>query len=635
MTRCCLAVVLAFLVAPVRAQGQGPETFRTLVSFTERVSGDPHVSPDGRLVLFSTPSELRVRNVATRQSSKLADGEAWNLAWSPKMDRIAWVRGDAEGKGQYVWTMPVDPKTGLSRGPAQRVTMGRSKSPAISPDGKWIAFQASDSGVTGNAAGFVPHHMSIVPVTGGPERVLASFDEGVEGEHWSADSKSLFVPAAPRGLPRATLSRIYMDGRPAQIIRGEKREWVPGMTSDHAHIVVVPSRNPISVGDEAIVLDTTGKELGRAQLPVGTIHEYDTPIDSSLVWVWVKTRHAVDILGPNGAVAKRVSVGETSTSPLWSPDGKRIVFQVREKNHNVLALMNADGSGVQVLHDAIVRADQWGARWSPGSKTIGYTNSDGHELRLLDVESRVSRTILKDSTRRIGIWTWRPDGKSVAATMIARQAPASGSIDEITIAGAHKKLVDFGQPPLVASSGFQFIDGSTAFMRGDSVAYVVPLDGGTPRRLTPIPPATRVYGTAISTDRRLIASPMLDQAHGELNQLEVLSVDSGERRLLRVPFQITFGFQPVFADNNRTVLVFGLAAGDTTGVRLYSVPLNGDAPHSIASVGDANRASASPSPDGKSVAYTVQAERTTSLLLVDLRAILSGKSTPAKRDHNQ
>ena len=629
--RCLVALLAACLFLPGRMSGQGPETFRALASFSERLAGDPHVSPDGRFVLFGTRSELRVLNVATGQSTKLADGEAWSLAWSAKMDRIAWARGDADRKGQYVWTMPIDPKSAASKGPAQRVTMGPSKYPAISPDGKWIAFQAADSGVTGNFAGLAPHHLSIVPVTGGPERILASFDEGIEGEHWSADSKSLFVPAAPRGLPKATLSRVYLDGRPTQIIRAEKPEWVPGMTSDHAHIVVVPAHSPIAVGDAAIVLDTTGKELGRAQLPVGTVHEYDAPIDSSLVWVWIKTRHAIDILGPSGSPAKRVSIGETSSSPMWSPDGKHIAFQVRENGHNVLALMNADGSGVQVLHDAMVRGDQWGARWSPDSKTIGYANRDAHEFRILDIASRASRTVLTDSTRRIGNWTWRPDSKSVAAVMVAQQSPPSGSIDEITTTGARKHLIDFGQPPIVPTSGFQFIDGSTVFVRADSVAYVVPLTGAAPRRLTAIPRETRVFGIGVSADRRLIASPMLDNARGELNQVEVLSVESGERRLVRVPFQVTIGFQPLFADNDRTLLVFGQPSGDSTGTHLYSVPLNGDAPRMIASVGGANGASVTQSPDGKSFAYTVQAERTTTLLLVDLRDILSGKSSRSTR----
>jgi Tol biopolymer transport system component len=279
----------------------------------------------------------------------------------------------------------------------------------------------------------------------------------------------------------------------------------------------------------------------------------------------------------------------------------------------------------------MVRGDQWGARWSPDSKTIGYVSRGAHEFRLLDVASHASRTILTDSTRRIGNWTWRLDGKSAALVMIAQQSPPSGSIDEITTTGARKHLIDFGQPPIVPSSGFQFIDGATVFLRADSAAYIVPLDGAAPRRLSAIPHETRVYGTAVSTDRRLIASPMLDNARGELNQVEVLSVESGDRRLVRVPFQIAIGFQPEFADNDRALLVFGQAAGDSTGAHLYSVPLNGDPPRIIANVGGTNGASISQSPDGKSVAYTVQAERTTTLLLVDLRDILSGKSSRSTR----
>jgi len=635
MIRRYLAAVLAAFIVPVGSRAQGPETFRTIASFTDERIGDPHVSPDGRLILIGSRSQLRVLDVATQRTSKIADGGGWDFAWSATMDRIAWVRGDADGKGQYVWTMPVDPKTGASRGPAQRVTMGLSDYPAISPDGKWIAFQAPDSASIGRTGGLAPHHVSIVPVTGGPERLLASFDEKLEGEHWSADSKSLFVPGSPRGRPHATLSRIYVDGRAPEIIRGDTHEWVTGMTADHKHIVVVPARSPVSAGDSAIVLDTAGREIGRAPLPVGTTAQYDAPIDSALVWVWSKTRRSIEI-AHKGSAPKRVSVGEASESPMWSPDGKLIAFQVRENGHNVLALMNPDGSGIQLVRDAIVRPDQWGARWSPDSRAIGYVSADWHEFRVLDVASRTSRVVLKDPTRRFGNWTWRPDSKSIATTMIAQQSPPKGSIDEVTLAGAHRSLFDFGEPPMVPTSGFQFIDGSTVFLRADSAAYVIRLDGGSARRLTSVPPRTRAFGTAVSADRRIIVSPMLDEVRGQLDQIEVLSVETGERRLLRVPFRIVIVFQPVFVDNDRALLVFGQRDGDSGNARLFSVPLNGDPPRDVADVGNVGNGSASASPDGTSTAYTVLAERTTTMLLVDLRGILSGKpSRSTKRDQDR
>ena len=629
------ALFAALLVSPVHSPAQAPEAFRTIASFNDERVGDPHVSPDGRLVLIGSHSQIRVLDVATQRTSKIADGGGSGFAWSTKMDRIAWVRADADGKGRYVWTMAVDPKTGASRGPAQRVTMGRSNLPAFSFDGKWIAFQAPDSQVVGGTAGLAPHHIAIVPVTGGPERVLASFDESLEGIYWTADDKSVIVPGAPRGQPRVTLTRIYLEGRAPQTLRGKTSEWVTGMTPDHKYIVVVPAKNPVSTGDAAIVLDTDGKEIGRAPLPVGTTSQYDGPIDSGLVWVSSKTRRSIEIAG-KGSAPKRVSVGESSESPIWSPDGKRIAFQVRENGHNVLALMNADGSGIQIVHDAVVRPDQWGERWSPDSKSIGYTNPDWHEFRILDVASRTNRLVLKDSARRIGIWTWRADSKSIAATMIAQASPPVGSIDEVTIAGTYRPLFEFGRSSTAPASGFQFIDPSSVFLRGDTVAYVVPLNNGSPRRLTGFPTGTRVYGTAVSSDHRLVASPMLDEAHGDLTQLEVFSVETGERRMVRLPFRVVLVSQPVFTENDRAVLLFGERTGDTTGTHLFSVPLNGDAPRDVASVGRMGSAAVSPSPDGSATAYTVQAERTTTLLLVDLRSILSGKSSrSSKRSPNQ
>jgi len=100
MIRRYLAAVLAAFIVPVGSRAQGPETFRTIASFTDERIGDPHVSPDGRLILIGSRSQLRVLDVATQRTSKIADGGGWDFAWSATMDRIAWVRGDADGKGQ-------------------------------------------------------------------------------------------------------------------------------------------------------------------------------------------------------------------------------------------------------------------------------------------------------------------------------------------------------------------------------------------------------------------------------------------------------------------------------------------------------------------------------------------------------
>jgi len=623
--RVALLVCLAgSLLVPSAASGQRPETFRSLGSFTGRLSTDPHASPDGRFVLVGTSSELRVYNVATKKSVKLAEGAAWGLAWSPKLDRIAWVRADADGKGQYVWTMPIDPKTALATGPAQRATIGYSDYPQFSPDGKLIAFSAPDSEAVGNRA-MAPHHLSVVPATGGPERVIAHFDGGFESEYWSADGKSLFVPAAPHGLPKAEIARVFLDGSAPKIIRQGHQEWLTGMTSDRAHLVSVPARNPISAADSAIVLDLDGNEVGRAALPLGTINEYDGPIDSALVWVWGTSRRQVNVGALHGSPAHHVSLGESSESPIWSPDGKRIAFQVRENGRNVLATMRADGSDIHVYHDASVRPDQWAARWSPDSKSIGYYYRQ--RFMVLDVATGTSRVMLEDTTRNMGLWTWRPDSKSIVAVRFS-----DGHASTLNAISDRTERTLFDLAPFSGRRGgigLAFVDGSAVYVRGDTAAFLIPLDGKTPRRIAEVPNslnATTIAG--VSSDRRMVASLAIDRERGEANQIEIVSLESGERRVVRVPFSLVVGAQPAFADGDKSLLAFGRRPGDT-GAQLFSIPLNGDAPSVVATANDWAGASVSVAPDGQSIAYTVPGARTTSLLLVDLRPVL--KRSPSSR----
>lgn len=631
-----VSIVAGLTSFPVLASGaQGPESFRTLASFTERLATDPHVSPDGRFILLGTRAELRVYNVASRRSVKLADGAAWDLAWSPKLDRIAWVRAGDAGKGQYVWTMPVDPKTALASGPAQRVSVGQGGHPAISPDGKWIAFSAPDSAGDSPVGFDQPHHLAIVPATGGPERVVARFDSGYEGQFWSADGASLFVTANPRGLPKAGIAKVYVDQRPPEVVRSVPGEWVAGMTPDGQHLIVVPARNPVAVGDSATVLDTDGRETGRAALPVGTIAEYDGGIDGALVWVGIRDRRHVEIHSIDKPGARRIVVGEEAYSPLWSPDGKRIAFQVRENGHSVLALMDADGSNVRVLRDAELRPAV--VRWSPDSKSIGFASTDSHRFMILDVASRGVRTIADLQSRRIGGWIWREDGKSIAAFVSTRSsepAPPDATIDDISLSGERHTLVQF--PALGRVTGYQFLDGSTAIVRTDSAAFLFPLTGGTPRRLVEVPRDQRALGSAVSHDRKTIATPTIDNVRGESNLIELISLESGHRTVLELPFRFTSFVHAVFARDDRSLLVFGQHAGDTTGAKVYSVPLNGDTPRAIATLPSTAGAGLTVAPDGKSFAYGVNDGRTTSLLLVDLRAVLArGAARPGRRspDH--
>ena len=86
---------------------------------------------------------------------------------SPQGDRLAFSRSSEDGTGDFVWTMPIDPKTGMATGQAQRVSLRPTTSgPKFSPDGKMLVFRAGprpDGPGTGT-------EVIVVPSTGGAER---------------------------------------------------------------------------------------------------------------------------------------------------------------------------------------------------------------------------------------------------------------------------------------------------------------------------------------------------------------------------------------------------------------------------------------------------------------------------------
>ena len=614
-TRRLLPLVLAAL--PLAASAQTQPGIRTLATFTDRFTTDPHVSPDGRFVLLPLRTELRVYNVATKKSTRIADGPVSGLEWSRRMDRIAWVRRGDDGKGLFIWTMPIDPATAAPKGPAQRVSASQGHHPAISFDGLRIAYETPEAPNGDANAWNQPYRLAVAPVTGGPERVIAHFAGQFEGVVWSADGKSVYAAASPIGTPKARITKVYLDGRAPEVVRPESAEWLTGMTTDRRFLVTVPARSPVSTADRAFIIDTTGREVGRAPLPVGTVAEYDGPIDSALVWVGVRDNRRLEIRSLDGSPARRINTLAPAESPTWSPDGKRIAFQVREDGHNRLALANADGTNIEVLHETNVRPDQWGVTWSPDSRSIVFERADWHALTLLDVASHRVRQIAEDTASRFGQWIWRPDGQSIAVAIVRDAPRRTGSIDEVRIDGRRRPLLDLGQFFSQTMTGFQFIDANNVVVRTDTAVFTAEL-GGKTKRLSAIPTGTRTNG-AVSHDGRTFAGPMVDQSRPGDNQIEILSLINGERRLLQMPFPYRGPGEPVFSADDRALLVVGQPSSDTTSAHIYAIPLNGDAPRELASIGGPGEGAISISPDGKSIVYSVQDVRTTSLLLVDLR----------------
>ena len=64
---------------------------------------------------------------------------------------------------------------------------------------------------------------------------------------------------------------------------------------------------------------------------------------------------------------------ELESEPVWSPDGKKILYLIVRDEHAQLYVMNADGGGVTRISNS--PENEWPQDWSPDGKQIVFTRS--------------------------------------------------------------------------------------------------------------------------------------------------------------------------------------------------------------------------------------------------------------------
>jgi TolB protein len=97
------------------------------------------------------------------------------------------------------------------------------------------------------------------------------------------------------------------------------------------------------------------------------------------------------------------------TSPSWAPDGTELVYAMqgtlwRQRVESTETQQITDGPGYDAQPD-----------WSPEGRRVVYASYDGREteLRLLDIESGVSRSLVRNGAVNVDP-RWSPDGRRIA-----------------------------------------------------------------------------------------------------------------------------------------------------------------------------------------------------------------------------
>jgi dipeptidyl aminopeptidase/acylaminoacyl peptidase len=164
--------------------------------------------PTGSKQLFVIPAQGGTPRQLTTADYPMNQGIAWTR------DSLAiFFSGNHRDDHEYQPRQSDLFKVSLLSPELQHVTQhnGAEFAPAISPDGRFLAYLASAD----QRQGYNPNQLIIMNLKSGEKRSLtAGFDRSVDDVQWSADSKSLWIQYDDQGMAR--LASISMKGKRRQ-----------------------------------------------------------------------------------------------------------------------------------------------------------------------------------------------------------------------------------------------------------------------------------------------------------------------------------------------------------------------------------------------------------------------------------
>lgn len=145
--RWCRWLAVGALVAPSAGRAQAPRPkIREIATIPGVDVWDLVRLPNGRVVLYTVGDSVVAYDLTTKRKTLVTRDWFDVIRLSPAGDRIAYGHRGEDGRGEWIWSMPIDPSTGAAAGPAQRVTTIQGDYPSFSPDGKLIAFNTNPTG---------------------------------------------------------------------------------------------------------------------------------------------------------------------------------------------------------------------------------------------------------------------------------------------------------------------------------------------------------------------------------------------------------------------------------------------------------------------------------------------------------
>ena len=361
--------------------------------------------------------------------------------------------------------------------PAQRpitfddlAAIRRIGAPQVSPDGRWVAYDASTPDLPAN---YRHSAIYLVPAGGGESRKITDGVKQDEGPAWSPDGKTIaYVSDREGGGKQVWLYDVAANAsRKLTSLSGGAGsvKWMP----DGSGLLLASDIYPDCGVDPQCIKDKTAAEASKtskARVITSLLYRHWT--------AWQDPTRSHIVLYPLSGAPRDLTPGAFDAPPFSvgggdefdvSPDGKEFVYARNTEQHPELST-NSDlfivpiGGGEARRITTRTGADT-SPKYSPDGKWIAYRSqaragyeSDLWELWLYNRATGAQTRVGQDFDNWIESFSWAPDSRTIYFT-----AAENGRVPiyETTLEGRYRKIYDSGSSDAIQVSR----DGQTIYFQ--------------------------------------------------------------------------------------------------------------------------------------------------------------------------
>lgn len=560
----------------------------------------------------------------TSATSQIIDAAVWDLALSTTKDVLAYTKVGDTRREQHVWVVPLSAATGMPSGKERRVSTHSGDVPSISPDGKRIAFARDDETGVGQT-------VVVVPVAGGPERVIASTQpSGVSSIRWTPDGKTIYFGVNPpvpftcaesclsgarESRPPATIRRVSASGGAVETIATVGLPG-PGLSPDGKFIVFGDTGAPRRL----IVADADGRRLKTFTLP-GTQNPHGWTGSSTLFTLATgQARRLRTVPLPDGAPHVVFETNDFTLEPTWTPDGHSVAVTRFASTGCELKVMNADGSAQRTVSLAKTSGCV-NVSWTSDQRWVVFTHYRQNAkpvLMAVEVATGSSKELRAFADDEPAPWVLDRD------VVLLTEKPRDGNgaqraIWQVDLTGNAKLLREI---PVDDGGSVTVVDRTQAIVTRKATHDVrlISLASGDERTIAATTPGVVSPRLSLSSDRQWVGF-LTGADNTQLTRVELVKLDQTARRTIDLPFpaegRINFlvlpgGTGAVVPDRYRpdqpVTVYFANASANSTS-KLFTYVVMG------------RPAELALSPDGRTVLYLLTEQLPPSISAIDITTI--------------